>query len=300
MDCPVSAHGYSRLDCRTPGLRIWGQVDGSFRTQDGDVEAPAYDAERWSMVIGADTSVGTNGLVGGSIGRVSNRADFWRFGSRINGEGIQAGLYGAYDPGAYFVKAMGSWSTVDGDSKRRIDIGDVVGQAMGDPDVRQWTLGLRTGARFAVGSGTLTPYFNLDHVNTKLKSFTETGVAGANLAVKGGKEGRTFTTTGASYALHVGGGAIIEANAGWRHMLGDRRSKFTALFADQSGADDFDIVSARESRNSLVTGISLGGKVAGVNVRVGYDGAYDGQSKVHAGNFKIVVPFGGGSPRSDR
>ena len=295
--CPLIAPRGSVLDCRPEKIRLWGQLDYGNARQDGDAEAPSYDADQWSMTVGLDARVSETAVIGLSLARVTNKANFSRFGANAEGSGYQVGLYGVYDPGPFYVKAIGTYSSFDGDAKRTIDFTNygpgltLAGQLEGDPDTRQWTFGLHGGARIKVGdSDTLTPYLNLDYVDTKLKGYTETGLAGANLHVRGGDESRFYSTLGTKYATHVGGGAILEADLGWRHMFGDKRASFNAAFEGWDDCD-FDIISAREKRDSALFGLSLGGNVAGVNVRAGYQGLYNGDATTHSATFKLSIPL---------
>ena len=185
---------------------------------------------------------------------------------------------------------------MDGDSRRDVDFrpvgGTINGSLSGNPDVRMWTAGAHFGYRIAMGASALTPYLNYDHVSTKLKTFVEGGLPGANLAVRG-REKHDFLTAGAKYGIDVGG-AVLEADLGWQHMFGQRRAGVSTAFSDDLDCL-FDSFSAAEKRDALKAGLSIGGKVGGLDVRASYSGLFNGTEKNHAGSFKIVLPFGGGS-----
>jgi outer membrane autotransporter protein len=155
-----------------------------------------------------------------------------------------------------------------------------------------WTAGLHGGARVPVGAtSTVTPYVNLDYVHAKLKGFTETGLEGANLTVEGGKSNRAFATAGVKWAGQVGG-VIPEVNVAYRYRFGNSRSRFTAAFLGDTGSD-FDIVSASQKRGTFLAGLSVGGKLGPVDLRIGYEGEFNGDLTSHSGNFKLVLPLGG-------
>jgi outer membrane autotransporter protein len=219
--------------------------------------------------------------------------------SLIKADGYQIGAYGVFDPGAFYVKALGTYNWYDGDSERNINFvpfgGTVEGELSGDPDVRMWTLGAHMGARFMMGSNSaLTPFLNIDYTNIKLKGFTEEGLDGPALTLESGSQDRTTVTGGVKWAADIGG-VVPEATLGYRYNFGDRTSDFTAYFLDDEDCN-FDIVSERETRGSILGGLSLGGRAGPVDVRVAYQGVFNGQATNHAGNFKIVLPFGGSRP----
>ncbi|MEO6255928.1 MAG: autotransporter outer membrane beta-barrel domain-containing protein, partial [Sphingomicrobium sp.] len=295
-DCEIPALAGSVLECRTSPTHVWAQIDFQTRKSDGDVEAGHNDADRWTAVMGVDMSVGNAAIVGASIGKVTNRLDFNQSNNRVKADGYQVGLYGVFDPGAFYVKALGTYSWFDGDSKRNIDFrpfgGTVNGQLQGDPDVKLWTLGLHGGYRIAMGAtSVVTPYLNLDYTNTKLHGFTEGGLVGPELTVYGATEKRTTLTGGVKWAADIGG-VVPEVDLGYRYQFGSKRSNFDAAFLGDNDCA-FDIISEGGKRGALLAGLSLGGKAGPVDVRVSYQGLFNGDVTSHSGNFKIVLPFGG-------
>lgn len=297
-DCPVPVLRGTAIECRVNDVNLWGQVDYSERTQDGDVEAGDWDAKRSSWMIGADATLGTQTILGGSIARVSNHVDADDFGTTADADGWQLGLYGVYDPATFFVKAVGTYSWFDGDSERLVDLeslgGTVAGNLRGDPDARLWTLGLHSGYRVQTGaSAVLTPYVNLDYAKAKLKGFTEEGTTGAELAVSGQSEDRAAVTVGAKWAALVGR-VVPEVNLGYRHQFGDRRGSFDAAFAAVD-SDAFTIVSTEEERGAFLAGLSVSGKLGPLDLRAGYEGQFNGDQTTHNANLRLVLPLGGRS-----
>ncbi|MEO8175503.1 MAG: autotransporter outer membrane beta-barrel domain-containing protein, partial [Sphingomicrobium sp.] len=278
-DCEVPALAGSVLECRTSPTHVWAQIDFQTRKSDGDAEAGHNDADRWTAVLGVDMNVGNAGIVGASVGKVTNRLTFNQSNNRIKADGYQVGLYGVYDPGAFYLKALGTYSWFNGDSKRNIDFrpfgGTVVGQLQGNPDVNLWTLGLHGGYRIAMGAASVvTPYLNLDYTNTKLKGFTEGGLVGPELTVYGSTEKRTTLTGGVKWASDIGG-VVPEVDLGYRYQFGPTRSNFDAAFLGDNDCA-FDIISEGGKRGAFLAGLSLGGKAGPVDVRVSYQGLFNG------------------------
>lgn len=299
--CEIPSLAGSVLECRASSpLHLWGQVDYQWRKTDGDSEAGSARAKRWTALIGMDASVGGSAILGASLGKVTNNVRDRLFGDKVEADGWQVGAYGVYDPGAFYVKAMTTYSWFDGDSRRRIDFTGLAptatfaGVTRGDPDVKLWTVGLHGGARMAMSENSvLTPYLNLDYVSARLDEFIETGLDGANLHVDDNKESRTFLTAGVKWATQMGG-VVPEVNLGYRHRFGDTRSTVSEAFLCQTDTPcEFDIVSAAAKRGTFLAGLSIGGKMGMVDLRLGYEGEFNSDVKSHSGNFKIVVPLGG-------
>jgi hypothetical protein len=294
--CEVPALAGSMLECRAKAINVWGQLDYQTRRADGDGEAGDSRAKRFTGLIGVDSSVGDAAIVGVSAGQVGNHLRDRQFGDSVKADGMQVGAYAVYDPGAFFVKGMTTYSWFDGDAERSIDFrplgGTIHGALTGDADVKLWTLGVHAGARLPMGgTSVVTPYANLDYVHAKLGGFTESGLDGANLTVEGSASARTFATAGAKWAVQLGG-VVPEVDLAYRYRFGDSRSNFTAAFLGDS-ASDFDIVSAGQKRGSVLAGLSVGGRLGPVDLRIGYQGEFNGDVTSHSGNFKLVLPLGG-------
>jgi len=219
----------------------------------------------------------------------------------VNGDGWQVGAYAVYDPGPFFLKGVTTYSSMNGDSTRHINFAGLgtgtsfAGTLTGSPDVKMWTGGLHGGARLPMGGASvLTPYLNLDYVHAKMDGFTEAGLSGAELRIIDAKVNRTFLTGGVKWATQLGG-VVPEVNLGYRYRFGNSRSGFTGQFFDDNTATDctFDIVSAGQSRGTFLAGLSVGGKMGPVDLRIGYEGEFNGDVTSHSGNFKIVLPLGG-------
>jgi uncharacterized protein with beta-barrel porin domain len=140
-------------------------------------------------------------------------------------------------------------------------------------------------------SSVLTPYLNYDYVNAKLKGFDEAGGNGADLTIDGGRSKHSFLTGGVKWATQMGG-VVPEVNLGYRYRFGNNRSSFHGWFTPDP-ENDFDIVSAAQKKGTFLAGVSVGGKMGPVDLRIGYEGEFNGNVTSHSGNFKIVLPLGG-------
>ena len=297
-DCEDPSLVGSVTECRTQPLHVWGQIQGATRSQRGDDFVGKVDGDQWTAMLGIDAAVAPAVVLGAELAKVTNGIDT-NYGSHIRGDGYQVGLYGAYDPGNFYAKVMGTYSWLNGKARRDVDFrplgGTTFGHLNSNPDVRSWTAGAHFGYRIPMGGSVITPYVNFDHVDTKLKSFSEGGLSGVNLDVSG-HEKRSFITGGGKFGINVGGGAMLQADLGWQHMFGRRyATALTAFSTDPSCT--FDSFSSAQKRDSIRAGLSLGGKVGPFRVRAAYDGLYSSGEKTHAGSIKIVLPFGGAARR---
>jgi outer membrane autotransporter protein len=249
-------------------------------------------------LVGIDFNAGNSAIVGVDGGYVTNHLRDNQFGDSVKGDGWQVGAYAVYDPGAFFVKGVTTYNSLNGDSHRTVDFHGLAtgatfaGKLDGSPDVKMWTAGLHAGARFPMGAASVvTPYLNYDYVHAKLDGFTETGLPGANLTVESSSSNHSFLTGGAKWAAPLGG-VVPEVNVGYRYRFGDQRSTVGAFFNGDNDCD-FDVVSAAQKRGTFLAGLSVGGKLGPVDVRIGYEGEFNGDVTSHSGNFKFVLPLGG-------
>ena len=153
----------SSLECRTRPFRLWAQLDYDHLNTRGDPELARCRGQPRPALAGADVSLSPVSVIGVSGGTVTNHDRFADAGrSDVKGDGWQLGAYGAYDPGAFFVKAMGSYSSLGGTARRQIDLAPAGGTVTGKPDVTAWTLGVHAGYRLPISRA------GLDHAVPRL------------------------------------------------------------------------------------------------------------------------------------
>jgi trimeric autotransporter adhesin len=298
-DCEVPALAGSVLECRASApIHVWGQLDYQTRKMDGDVEAGDSRAKRFTGLLGVDASMGNSAIIGADIGYLTNNVRDHQFGDNAKGKGWTVGAYAVYDPGSFFLKGVTTYSSLNGDSTRHINftgLGAGTGFTAnpdGSPDVKMWTFGLHGGARLPMGAtSVITPYLNWDYVNAKLQGFSEDNGNGAELTVDGSKSNHSYLTGGVKWATQMGG-VVPELNLGYRYRFGNSRSSFHGWFTPDP-ENDFDILSSAQKKGTFLAGLSVGGKMGPVDLRIGYEGEFNGSVTSHSGNFKIVVPLGG-------
>ena len=88
------------------------------------------------------------------------------------------------------------------------------------------------------------------------------------------------------------GGVVPEMNLGYRHRFGNSRTTIHEAFLGDIDCD-FDVVSASQKRGTFLAGLSVGGKMGPVDLKIGYEGEFNRDIRSHSGNFKVVLPLGG-------
>ncbi len=293
-DCTIRIAALSGCRAADENGRLWMTGGYNDAGLDADANAPGYDANTWFVLAGGDYAVG-DFTFGGFGGYRDLELDPAIPGSEAEAKGMQLGLYGRYDAGNFYALGIGSWSDLDGRSRRAIGIGSIAGEIVGDPDASIWSFYGEAGVRIAFGQSWLTPFAAVDHTNVELKSFTETGVPGANLDFDAQDTSRTSLIAGLGWSGNWGGIAP-EVKVAYRHDFGDRVFHFDARFADAPAGSDFRIVSPRSGRGSILADLSLAGNLAdNVTGRFGYKGRFGGGVEDHAVFGSLIVRFGGGA-----
>ncbi|AZI35902.1 autotransporter domain-containing protein [Caenibius tardaugens NBRC 16725] len=306
--------------CRSEngGPRLW--VTGNYGrvSTDGDNEAAGFKAEQYWIAAGLDFAVSPNFVLGVAGGYLENNNKFkaneygYKGGDRVKSSGWQAGIYGNYDTGKFYVKGALSYSDLDGDGRRTIDFSGLgasylAGPTMtthglitSDPDVNVWAAGAEAGVRFPLGeNATITPYASLDYAHAKLKRFTEesadASAQGALLTVRGSDE---FFASELGLELAAQWGNISPyIRGGWQHNFGDKRAKFTGAFVNAPAGTSFDVISERFAPDAGVVEVGLAAQFSpNFNAHLGYQGRFSSNVEEHTGGLTLSYLFGGAEP----
>ena len=158
-NCEVPALAGSVLECRASSpIHVWGQLDYQSRKADGDIEAGTTKSKRFTGLLGIDANVGNAAILGVSAGMSPTTPATTSSATTSTRDGMQVGAYAVYDPGAFYVKGVTTYSWYDGDSTPAHQLRGAWHRerlrrqpSTGDPDVKMWTAGLHGGARFPMG-----------------------------------------------------------------------------------------------------------------------------------------------------
>ena len=122
-NCEIPALAGSVLECRASApLHVWGQLDYQTRKADGDIEAGDVqgqalhrpDRDRRQRRQRGDPRRQRRHMSPTTPATTSSA-------TMSTATACRSALYGVYDPGAFYVKAMTTYSWFDGDSRRHIN-----------------------------------------------------------------------------------------------------------------------------------------------------------------------------------
>ena len=306
--------------CRSEngGPRLW--VTGNYGrvSTDGEHEAAGFKAKQYWIAAGLDFAVSPNFVLGVAGGYLENTNKFKaneygdKFGDRVKASGWQAGIYGNYDSGKFYVKGAISYSDLDGDARRTVDLTGMGAKYVGaplttmhglitsDPDVNVWAAGAEAGVRFPLGANAaITPYASLDYAHAKLKRFDEesgdASAQGVLLSVRGSDE---FFASELGLELAAQWGNVAPyIRGGWQHNFGDKRAKFTGEFINAPAGTEFDVISERFSPDAGVVEVGLATQFSpNFNAHLGYQGRFSSNLTEHSGGLTLSYLFGGAEP----
>ena len=153
LDCAIDARGLD--NCRTPdeGGRVWIMGEYGWADLDSNDNAIGYDGNHWAGTLGGEYRFG-NFALGAFFGYRNVDVDFPDALVGSSDRRQAAGIWAsprAMTSATCYVRGIGSYSSLDGDSERDISIGTIVGSAAGDPDVNVWSFYGEGGYRFDLG-----------------------------------------------------------------------------------------------------------------------------------------------------
>ena len=267
-------------------------VSGDF---DGDVEASGYDQDQKAFYAGIDYAVSDNLLIGFVAGYYDNRLRFDN-GSRKDDDGVQLGLYAAYDTQQWYVRGIGGYADYNADSLRSISFGTTVGTNMGKYGSTVISFMGEAGRRFEFSPDMyFTPYAGLSYARSKNDAFTETGLAASALTAFVNKAKSFMSDLGARFtgAWDAGSNSkvIIELGGAWQHEFENDPVNFTTSFASVSGST-FTVIGSAIDAETLVLngGISLATD-SGYEVKVCYWGRFNSNFTENSVGLKVIKRF---------
>ena len=291
VDCAVVSGGIKECREREGGLRLWalGAIhDGRVRTDGNGI---GHRSDGSHALLGVDYTV-SNFTVGAFGGYRKVDSEFDLYSGEINSDGFQIGLLAGYDIGDFYLRANGSYSSLNGDALRSVGVLTTAGTITGEPDFRVTSFYAEAGGRFALGESWITPFVGVEYTKVKMNGFTEAGVGGANLDFGSQSESDTSFLAGVKWAGKLGI-VVPEAKVAYRS---DDKGVFgtSQRFADAPGAALFETASPQSDKDTVMAGFSLAAlfddKVTG---RIGYQGRFGSGLRDNAFYGSLVITFGG-------
>ena len=273
-------------------VTIWATGYGGWGDASGDgglAGALPFDWTQSGFVAGADVAVLSGlrlGLAGG-VGQSSGDLD--ALASSVDNSHKEIAVYGAYDSGAFGLKAGAAYGWNSLTSQRIVALGTVqtlsadydgnVGQVFGEMSYR-----------LTFGGLAATPFAGLAYVHQSYDAFTEAGGIAA-LSGSATDLDTTLITLGARFSadLALGSGILTpRLSLAWQHAAGDVE---TGAVLQIVGSSPFLVTGTPLARDALLLGASLDYALTGaISAKIAYDGvlAQETQSSTLKGALRVA------------
>ncbi|WP_342117312.1 autotransporter outer membrane beta-barrel domain-containing protein [Pseudoduganella sp. OTU4001] len=238
----------------------WGTIDKT-TLQDG------YKQHSYNILAGADYRTSDSFVVGGAISYSDTSAKYELGLGRVEAKTTGAIGYATYYRDDWYVDGLVSYSDVDYDSRRNINIPSnntavvpgIFTVATSSPKGDQWSAALGMGKDIRSDSYTITPSARLNYIHVRNKAFSESEpVAGLGLVVNartieslqsalGAKIGTTVNTSSAVLAPYF--------SAQWMHEFKDGSPALTSRYVNDPNGIRFTIATANPTRNFAILAI---------------------------------------------
>lgn len=164
-----------------------------------------YDISRTHLALGFDHDFGP-ATVGLGYAYTDSSVD--ALNRSVDGSTHSLFAYGKYRMGQAFVKALGAFSMSDYEEDKQV----LSHQVTADYDVDTWSLGVKGGYDFALGTTTITPEFGLSYLSIDSDDYTDslgqavTADRASVTALTAGLKFQHNLATALNYALQVRAG----------------------------------------------------------------------------------------------
>lgn len=279
------------------GVGLWVQGFGTSGSQSERNGFSGFDVRTAGAAVGSDVEVAEGLRLGlafsyarGTVKESGHRSD-----DRQTVNSYIGSLYGSYNHEMFYVDAVVSGGRHNYEQTRVVSIDTFTGTASADYGADQYGGKIEAGMPIAVAERVfVTPLANIAHNRLSIDGYTETGAAGANLAVSGRTVSSTRVGVGASVAAELGGtggvGFTPTARVLYTRELGDRDYNTTVRFAE--GTQTFTVAGAPLERNALQLGIGMDFKAAsGVTLTAAYDAELRKGYTGHSGLLRLRLDF---------
>jgi outer membrane autotransporter protein len=248
---------------------LWASGFGNFDDISGDGNAAGASSRTGGLLVGAETPVTDELLLGAAIGYAHTDldADHDLGSARINS--YQALAYARYQAGPAVVAGHLGYAFNQYDVDRPIDL---VGRtAHGSTNGNDFSAALDGGWRFELGALSLVPEAGLHYDRIEVNSLKESGAGLLDLAIDQQDDNMLRSSLGGRVAWHLSPDPdhplVAEFRARWDHDFLDRSGRVDAAL----GGASFSVESSKVGRDAAVLGLGLAGTVAdGVQLYGGY------------------------------
>lgn len=273
------------------GGSVWTSAWGHWGRYDSDGNASELSANGSGIVVGTDTSVGSDARVGGLLGSGQGTARSNTPAVSAHHVDNYAGLYADMRSDAFHLQsaAIYGWQKVT--SHRSIAFADFRSTTSARYDANTAQAYIDGSYEIGMGRSTLAPFVNIAYDRLTTDAIRERDSIAA-FDVKGQRSSVTVGTLGARGSLQLGDSGDIRAtfSLGWQHAWGDVTPVETMRFA--AGGPSFNIGGVPVARNAAAVNGGISFAVApGVAIDATYSGQFGSDVKDQAARVALTWAF---------
>ncbi len=226
--------GEERQPCPQPVDGWWLKGFGYFGNQGAVGANVGYYSDIAGGMIGYDRFITPEARIGIGVGYARSSLTGYTFDARTDFNTYKATLYGAYEPGPWFVYGEASFGYDTYTGSRHILFPGFNQTAQSTYNGQEYTVSLISGYHFFLQGLTITPLASLQYTHLNLAGYSEFGSPDANLVVAG--QSYDFLQSGlggtVAHPFPFQDGALVpEFHAKWLYMIANPTLAITSSFA---------------------------------------------------------------------
>jgi len=273
---------------------VWAHVYGADGAVERDRNAAGYDYRLSGVTLGVDFPVNKELSLGFSAGYGLGDVETEKHDD-ADITSIQAGIYGSYVNGGFYLDGLLSYADNDYDTKRSISFAQTSRVAKGDYDGREWSVAAEVGYVNGVGQFNVQPFFGMSFTRLDEDGLNEKGAGDISLHIAEASTESWKLTPGVrvNRPMKFGESSLFvpEFSARVVRELRDNNAEMAANFVGVPAAGRFRVDGIDIDRNSLELEIGfklLGGEAYQVGLGVGTEINRDKTVYSASGNFKYM------------
>jgi uncharacterized protein with beta-barrel porin domain len=226
--------------CPQPVDGWWLKGFGYYGNQGATSGFVGYNSAIAGVMMAYDRFVTPEARVGFGVGYAHSLLNGNTFDARTDFNTYRATVYGAYEPGPWFVYGEASFGFNTYTGSRHVLFPGFNQTAQASYNGQEYTASVISGYHFFVQGVTITPLASLQYTHLNLAAYTETGAPDINLNV--GSQSYDFLQSGlggtVAHPFALDSGALVpEFHAKWLYMIANPTLQNTATF--QAGSAPF-------------------------------------------------------------
>jgi outer membrane autotransporter protein len=248
---------YAPVTGATGGWAVWGETFGLFGRQANHCGAFGYVYDTSGFSLGVDKTIADDFVVGLVTGYSHSFIDFndVSFDGDINS--LDLGIYGSYNPGAWYIDASFTWARNWHNTERYDVFSGATAEAQYHGDLFAMYLG--GGYGFDLGKARITPDVSLTYSYYNQPRFFEDGAGSSNLFVHRFDSHSLVSRIGLKFAYEFDLDSVTivpEARAEWAHEYLDVDRTIVSRLA-AVGLATFAVDGVKPDRDSALLGLGV-------------------------------------------